>query len=241
MLFGGGSWASNPAIFSALGQQSQGGGYVPRGTSAFFQNLIPFQGGLFAGLRGGDYSISTGAGTATTASAQGLTSTAGRVANVAGSAAVVAGGTMMAIQGFREGGARGNLQGASAVLGTAAAFDPEPISKAILTVAALITGFASTILGDPKAARDEAIGKMLERNKFTMPESINVTTNMLGQSLDQDFRGRYRVVSENWTLNIRSFDSADVISHGPEIAESVRRQMHIGHPIAQDIREQTLP
>lgn len=114
---------------------------------------------------------------------------------VAAAGADVALGAYTAVQQFKKGGARGALGGASAILGTAAALDPEPVSKAILGIAALGTGLIKSILGDPKIQRQKQIEKTLFTNQYLAPESLNVTSSTRGTYADFGRDGNFRTSS----------------------------------------------
>jgi len=94
-------------------------------------------------------------------------STSERVGVGVGDAGILIAGVSGVYSGIKQGG--GGLNAASSALGTAAALDPEPISKAVLAIAALATGIASSILGDPKKLFDEAQTRVLDANKFKAP------------------------------------------------------------------------
>ena len=86
-----------------------------------------------------------------------------------GLGSTIAGGTMAAIQGFSKGGARGDLQGVGSILGTAAAVDPEPISKGILALGATITGLMSSLFGDPRQERIKQEEKTQIYDQYAAP------------------------------------------------------------------------
>lgn len=109
-----------------------------------------------------------------------------------GTAGVVLGGVEAAYSGFKKGGARGNLQGISAVTGTAAALDPEPISKAVLAGVALVSSFVGSVLGDPKQMRQEFIDKTLGNAKYEAPAVKNVNMGVGGGYSDYSAWGNVR-------------------------------------------------
>lgn len=98
-------------------------------------------------------------------------------------------GVSSAIKDFGKGGARGIVGGVGDILGTAAALDPEPISKAILATGALVTGLVKGILGDPKEQREKQITKELQAAHYTAPNSINVTETTAGNQAFTNARG----------------------------------------------------
>lgn len=102
-------------------------------------------------------------------------------------------GATTAISEFKKGGARGALGGISSVLGTAAALDPEPISKTILGVAAAVTGIAKSLLGDPKAERAKALQQEVQDNAYHEKKGVNIVEDSrTGNQVDQDFLGHIR-------------------------------------------------
>ncbi len=107
----------------------------------------------------------------------------------------VAVGAMTAIQQFKRGGAKGALGGTSAILGTAAALDPEPISKTILGATAAITGIVTSLLGDPKVQRANQISKTLFQDQYYAPEARNVNSSTNGGYSDLDRFGNVRTSS----------------------------------------------
>ena len=109
-----------------------------------------------------------------------------------GTAGVVVGGAMSAYNGFSRGGAKGGLQGTASVLGTAAALDPEPISKGVLAAAAVITGIVASVLGDPKVQRQQQINKELTQGAYIAPIAINQTRDSTGNYVDYDKFGKLR-------------------------------------------------
>jgi hypothetical protein len=112
---------------------------------------------------------------------------------IAAAGADVALGAYTAFTEFKKGGARGALGGTSAILGTAAALDPEPVSKMILGIAAMGTSLVKSILGDPRAQREKQIEKTLFTNQYLAPEALNVTSSTRGTFADLGRSGDYRI------------------------------------------------
>jgi hypothetical protein len=80
---------------------------------------------------------------------------------------------MEAFQGFSQGGGRGISEGIAGVLTSAAAFDPDPISKTILGIGAGIANVIHALLGDRRQDRANA-------------EEANITNEQLaGQQYKQ--------------------------------------------------------
>lgn len=109
-----------------------------------------------------------------------------------GAAGAVAAGVSGVMGGIRQGGAQGALNATSSVLGTAAALDPEPISKAALAIAALGTKLIGGLFGDPKANRDRAITAELRDAQYNQPDPLSLQINSNGTLEGSDFRGRLR-------------------------------------------------
>jgi len=119
-------------------------------------------------------------------------STSERVGGAIGTAGVVIGGTQQAIAGFKRGGGKGAMQGISAITGTAAVLDPEPISKAVLAGVALVTSVVGQMMGDPKQMRQEFIDKTLGNAKFEAPVAKNVAMGTGGGYSDYSAWGDVR-------------------------------------------------
>jgi hypothetical protein len=100
----------------------------------------------------------------------GGSSTLGKVGTYAGAA-------FLGYQGVRslaKGGGQGIAAGIGEIAGAAAMVDPEPISKMILMGTALVSGFVSSLFGDPKQIRQHQINHAVKYNQFMAPVSINV-------------------------------------------------------------------
>jgi len=126
----------------------------------------------------------------------------GGVMGIAAAGADIAVGALGAVSEFKKGGARGALGGAGAILGTAAALDPEPISKAILGIAAMGTSLVKGLLGDPKAARDRQETAELTAAKYTAPAPINLAIDSSGHAIDQNYKGQLRVLNAMPTASL---------------------------------------
>jgi hypothetical protein len=83
-------------------------------------------------------------------------------------------------------------QGIGSMAGAAALVDSEPISKAILTGVAAVSGAVGLIFGDPKAIRQHQIDQALKYNQFMAPVSINATMSTGGTYSDLDRFGNVR-------------------------------------------------
>ncbi len=191
-------------------------------------------GGLFAGLRSGDYSVQVGPGRAMTASSLGLTSTAGRVGNLVGSAALVAGGGFGVAAGIREGGAKGAATAAASALGVAAAI-PGP-QQPFLQAAALVAGLVRGLFRDSKETRDAEIAGMLNRARYAEARGVERFIDRYGQDLDYDRRGAVRVV-ENVTIQVQALDAKSVLDRAEDIADATRLAVRRGHDLADTMRD----
>lgn len=98
-----------------------------------------------------------------------------------------------AYQGFKSGGARGGLQGASGVLGMASAI-PGP-QQPFLGAAAIGTSMVAALLGDPRTKRAGDIFNELSRGQYLAPTALNVQQSMDGTYSDFDARGNLRTSS----------------------------------------------
>lgn len=194
-------------------------------------------GGLFAGLRSG--SIQTGPGIATTAAGLGLNSSTSRAANVAGSTAFVAGAGISAFRDFRRGGAGNILSGTATVLGTAAALDPEPISKAVLAIAAASAAIIGSMLPDPKQTRDKRINELLNSSMFEESAPTQFNMDRFGRGFDQNKRGQYRDMPPI-QINISTMDARSFSDNRELIADAVRMSIYEGHGINRAMQEAVL-
>ena len=193
---GAASLAALPSILKFLGSSpafsssSLGGfGTDVKNLSAGASNLVGVGDGhgvdgLYHAITGGDYGVSQGDGKEATASSLGLTSTAGRIGTIAGAAGIVASGALGILNGIKEGGARGTLSAIGSGAGAAAALDPEPISKAVLTVLATGSTLIKALIGDPKQARDTAENNALQGEKYQAPPTVNQVEGADGNNLN---------------------------------------------------------
>lgn len=187
----------------------------------FSSGLNIFQGGLFAGLRSGDYSVQLGSGRATTASALGLTSTSARIGNVVGSGAALAGAGLGIYSGIQEGGPRGVGTAVSSGL-AAAALIPGP-QQPFVAAAAAIASLVTFLLGDPKAQRDRAETELLRSRRYDNPErlteEINLADGRVGAGYD--YRGNARFVN----VTVNALDARSFLDRSREIGEAVTKQV----------------
>ena len=138
--------------------------------------------------------------------------------------------------GIKQGGARGTLNAVGSALGTAAMFDPEPISKAVLAVAGLVTGIASSLLGDPKAIFDAAQTKTLNNDKYTMPQVINGNFDVAtgSNAVTSNYRGGTSVVLQNNTVvHVNALDYQSLASRKDDLAKVIGDVTRAGNPDMQ--------
>ena len=187
----------------------------------FASGLNIFQGGLFAGLRSGDYSVQLGSGRATTASSLGLTSTSARIGNVVGSGAALAGAGLGIYSGIQEGGPRGVGTAISSGL-AAAALIPGP-QQPFVAAAAAIASLVTFMLGDPKARRDRAETELLRSRRYDGPERLTEEINLAdGRSgAGYDYRGNARFVN----VTVNALDARSFLDRSREIGEAVTKQV----------------
>jgi hypothetical protein len=176
---------------SALDAVSQGGYAVPSGSISSVSKASSGSG--FSGIASGLAHTGDLKAVFTGQTYSGTDLTGAQQAGAAiGTAGVVIGGAEAAYSGFKKGGVRGDLQGSAAILGTAAALDPEPVSKMVLSGVAMVTGLVTQMLGDPKQLRAEAIDKTLGNAKYEAPEAKNVSMGVNGGYSDTSAFGDVR-------------------------------------------------
>ncbi len=131
----------------------------------------------------------------------------------AGTGVALAAGAFGVYSGIKAGGPQGYLSAASSALATAALLDPEPISKAILGVAAFATGLATTVFGDPKAKRAKEIDSWLKTHEYQGPDPVSIVQDVKGRDISYDQRGNLRpiqVSNDNRQYHVSAIDSQDV-------------------------------
>ena len=94
-----------------------------------------------------------------------------------------------------KGGARNIAAGIGSIAGSAAALDPEPISKGILAGVALVSGIVGSLLGDPRAARAKQLTEEQIAQTYVAPNPLNVTQNAFGMMTTTDYRGQVESLS----------------------------------------------
>jgi hypothetical protein len=227
-----------PGLTGSTGVGLPGGGLIQSATGSQVGGILsglasPLTAGLFAGFRSGDYSIKTGSGTATSASAMGLTGTGARVANIGASGAIAGLGALGIYQGLQQGGARGTTNAIGSALGVAAMI-PGP-QQPFLQAGALMAGFISAMMPDPKKQRADEIGRTLERSRFADPVGVDRFTDQYGRDIDYNRRGEIRVM-QPVTVNVSAMDSRSFLDRAEDIGNAVKHAIHGGHDVADAMR-----
>ncbi len=131
----------------------------------------------------GSPNMPTGDGKAMAATASNRTG-----AILAGAGAVFT-GVEGVMSGVKEGGGRGIASAVGSAAATAAALDPEPISKTVLSVLALGASVIKGIFGDPKAERANYENQALQNQQYLAPATINQTVDTHGMNVAYDSLG----------------------------------------------------
>lgn len=131
-------------------------------------------------------------GTGNPSKLSGLSGTLGKVLGIAG----IGAGAFGAFSDFRSGGAKNDIAGVGAGLGTAAGITAmtgvgAPVAAA-LGIAAAATTFISALLPDPHKIREDTIVKHLAQAQYIAPEALNVQQDNSGNYIDFDSRGNLR-------------------------------------------------
>jgi hypothetical protein len=150
-------------------------------------------------------------------------------AKAIGNSVAIFGGVEGVLAGLHQGGARGDLTVAGSALGTAAYLDPEPISKAVLGIAAGVTAMIHAFLPDPRAQREKHLAQEEQTGKlaalpYTQP-GINVVESAAGgKSVDTDFQGNSRVLnSKPYVYDINEAVGFDPIHPNRVVTQAVRQ------------------
>jgi hypothetical protein len=114
----------------------------------------------------------------------------GGLSSAIGTAGAIYGGVQGVLGGIRQGGAYGAMTSIGSAAATAAALDPEPISKSILAAVATVTSIAKAIMGDPRQNRANQITKELQQNAFLPLASEDRQQDLAGYYSGFDKYGR---------------------------------------------------
>jgi len=154
-----------------------------------------------------------------------------------GYAATVASGGMAVYSGIKQGGTQGYMNAASAALGTAAALDPEPISKGVLMAAAALTQVFSGVFGiseGDRRKRASEIDNTLKSAQYKAPEQLDKEIDAAsGGSLDTNMRGDIRVYQ---TFEISAVDAKSFIDYKEPILDMVSQGVVEGGRLREEIR-----
>jgi hypothetical protein len=162
-----------------------GAGSIPGlsggGTAQFGSDLTPEE----AAWLNGTSSPSSGIGAF-------ISNNAGKIMGAAAAGA----GAFAAFSDFRSGGAKNDIAGVGAGLGSAAGVLAmtgvgAPVALG-LGIAAAATSLIASFLPDPKKLREDAITKHLAQAQYIAPESLNVQQDSSGNYMDFDSRGNIR-------------------------------------------------
>lgn len=138
-------------------------------------------------------------------------------------------------QGIRMGGGRGAATAIGSALGGASLI-PGP-QQPFLVAGSLISAFMTSVFGDPKAARAEAIDKMLQKAAYTQPTGRNYTADLWSRGLDYNYRGELRPI----IVNVNTLDARSFMDRRREIASATRLAMQEAHELNDEIRDLVNP
>lgn len=152
-------------------------------------------------------------------------------------AAALAGGAAGVASGIKTGGVRGGLTAVASGLGAAAALDPEPVSKAVLAIAAVAAGLASQYLPDPKKAREKEIDRFGEESRYQDPGNSLFETDFAGRAFDTNVRGDIRPTVN---LTVQALDARNILDRAEDISDAVMFGIDNGHRLGRSIQASTL-
>jgi hypothetical protein len=138
-------------------------------------------------------SAAEGATSKIASTSKGLTGTLGK--NVAGIAEIAA-GAFAAYDGFKKGGAKGGVEGAAGVIGTAAGIASlipgGQLVGGVLAAVGGVVGVIGSLLGDPKQQYLHTMEKEAQQNQYQAPTSISKSMGLNGNYSDTDAQGNAR-------------------------------------------------
>jgi hypothetical protein len=159
----------------------------------------------------------------------------GRLGAGIGLAGAAAGGVMGAVSGFKSGGAKGIFQGVGSIAGAAAAFDPEPISRAALMIGGSVAGIISSLFPDAKQKRMDEMQKTVTNNAYVLPASQDVLSSFGGQGVggfNRGVGGGIRQSAGNTvapvTVNIHAMDAKSFVDFANSNQEAFGQAMLYG-------------
>jgi hypothetical protein len=143
------------------------------------------------------------------------------------------------VGGIKRGGFGGLSQSAGGALGVASLI-PGPQQPFIAGAAALFSLLGAFPGKDRVQEWQEKLEARLNQ-KYTMPESVSLTEDLTGSSVDYDFRDRLRTYkgAPGTTINISvsAMDSKSFRDNAGMISDAVREQFQLGHPLQQTVKE----
>jgi hypothetical protein len=151
-------------------------------------------------------------------------------------------GTLGAVNGFKAGGAQGNLMAFASIAGAGAsiiALSPLAGPAApILAGIGLALAATAALIGDPKKNRDRALDRLVSDSRFTETQPLDFAFDTRGGGFDYNSRGDLRSMPINLTIN--ALDSRSILERGEDIASAVRDAMYSGHSINRAAQEVVL-
>ena len=179
--------AAQSALKSASGLFGSGSGTFGNGVNTFFREGYSGLQDAITGDSGAGFAENAG-----TITAAGTT---------------LAAGTLGVISGIQRGGIRGYSSAIGSGLGTAAAFDPEPISKGILMIGSLAASLFSAFGPDPYKARQDQITRAMRQDQWFAPEAMSSTRDLYGNQLGYNYRGTLGAVGQTYQNTIVGWNS----------------------------------
>jgi hypothetical protein len=148
-------------------------------------------------------------------------------------AAALAGAAVGVVAGVKQGGAGGALTAIASGLGAAAVISPEPISKAVLAIAAAAAGIAQQFLPNPKLQRERFIDSQVEGARYEGPGSQLFDLAYSGQAYDTNIRGDVR---PNVNITVQTMDARSFEDNAERIADAVMLAMDNGHRVNRTVQ-----
>ncbi len=151
-------------------------------------------------------------------------------------------GTLGAINGFKAGGAQGNLMGASSIAGAAATIIA--LSPASGPAAPIMAGIAlalvatAALIGDPKKNRDRALDRLVSDSRYNETQPLDYAFDTRGGGFDYNSRGDLRSI--NVQVNLSTLDNRSFMDNREMFTDAVRQAMLEGHGINRTAQEVVL-
>lgn len=174
-------------------------------------------------------------------------STASQIGTGIGAAGVVFGGVEGAIKGFTKGGVGGDASGIASIAGSAAALDPEPISKAVLSGVALVSSIVGSIFGNNQQQRAASISNYIAGSLHTLPNSqgpISQAFDISGSNVVYGSNGGVRAtgnVTSPAPVYINAMDAGSFAefanANSAAIATATNNALTVNHPLMDTIQQ----